>query len=117
MYLLRRVSGASFPTIGEHFSRNHSTVIYAVALIERRMERDAAFRQFVEELEAQIPRPTTTTDRFDRRTAGAESDGHSARDIGTINSHRHLHQHKATFRASIEKLQGRLNSRSTEAAA
>jgi hypothetical protein len=117
MYLLRRVSGASFPTIGEHFSRNHSTVIYAVALIQRRMERDAAFRQFVEELEAQIPRPTTTTDRFDRRTAGAESDGHGARDIGTINSHRHLHQHKATFRASIEKLQGRLNSRSTEAAA
>jgi Bacterial dnaA protein helix-turn-helix len=54
MYLLRRVSGTSFPTIGEHFHRNHSTVIYAVALIERRMERDAAFRQFVEELEAQI---------------------------------------------------------------
>jgi hypothetical protein len=115
MYLLRRVSGASFPTIGEHFRRNHSTVIYAVALIERRIKRDAVFRQLVEGFEAQITRPTT--DRFDRRTAGAESDGHGARDIGTINSHRHLHQHKAAFRASIEKLQGRLNSLSTEAAA
>jgi Bacterial dnaA protein helix-turn-helix len=80
MYLLRRVSGASFPTIGEHFRRNHSTVIYAVALIERRIKRDAVFRQLVEGLEAQITRPTTTTDRFDRRTAGAESDGHGARD-------------------------------------
>jgi chromosomal replication initiator protein len=79
MYLLRRVSGASFPTIGEHFRRNHSTVIYAVALIERRIKRDAVFRQ-LEGLEAQITRPTTTTDRFDRRTAGAESDGHGARD-------------------------------------
>jgi chromosomal replication initiator protein len=59
MYLLRRVSGASFPTIGEQFLRDHSTVIYAVALIERRMERDAAFRQFVEQLEAQITRATT----------------------------------------------------------
>ena len=117
MYLLRRVSGASFATIGEHFRRNHSTVIYAVALIERRMQHDAAFRQFVEELEAQITRPTTTMDRFDRRTAGAESDGHGARDIRTVNSHWHLHQHKAAFRARIEKLQGRLNSLSTEAAA
>ena len=59
MYLLRRLSGASFPTIGEHFRRDHSTVVYAVALIERRMGRDAAFRQFIEELEAQIARATT----------------------------------------------------------
>jgi chromosomal replication initiation ATPase DnaA len=57
MYLLRRLTTASFPTIGEHFGRNHSTVIHAVALIERRMERDAAFCQFVEELEAQITEP------------------------------------------------------------
>jgi chromosomal replication initiation ATPase DnaA len=54
MYLLRRLSTASFPTIGEHFGRDHSTVIYAVALIERRMEHDAAFRRFVEGLEARI---------------------------------------------------------------
>jgi hypothetical protein len=81
------------------------------------MERDAAFRQFVKELEAQITRPTTTTDQFDRRTAGADSDGRGACDIGTINSHRHLHQRKAAFRASIEKLQGLLNNLSTEAAA
>ncbi|MBV8356969.1 MAG: hypothetical protein JO189_03405 [Deltaproteobacteria bacterium] len=54
MYLLRRLTTASFPAIGEYFGRYHSTVIYAVALIERRMERDAAFCQFIEELEAQI---------------------------------------------------------------
>jgi hypothetical protein len=58
MYLLRRLSPASFPTIGEHFHRDHSTVIYAVALIERRLERDAAFRHFVEELETQIIQAT-----------------------------------------------------------
>jgi hypothetical protein len=68
MYLLRRASGASFPTIGEHFSRNHSTVIYAVALIESRITRDPAFRQLVGELEAQITRQPTTADRFDRQT-------------------------------------------------
>jgi chromosomal replication initiator protein len=54
MYLLRRVTGVSFPTIGEHFGRDHSTVIYAYQLIERRIARDAAFRGFIAQLESRV---------------------------------------------------------------
>jgi hypothetical protein len=44
----------------EHFNRDHSTVIHAYQLIERRM-RDAAFRLFIEKLEAQITGTVPTT--------------------------------------------------------
>jgi hypothetical protein len=47
--------------------------MYAFALIERRRQRDAAFRQFIEQLADQITgaRPTTT-ERCDRRPARTE---------------------------------------------
>jgi hypothetical protein len=95
MHLCRRITGASFILIGAYFGRDHSTCIYACSLIERRLQRDTAFRLFLEQLADQIigPRPATT-ERFDRRTAGTESDGHSSCGIGTIHLHRHLHQHK-----------------------
>ena len=37
MYLCRKITGNSFPSIGEHFGRDHSTVIHAFNLIERRV--------------------------------------------------------------------------------
>jgi chromosomal replication initiation ATPase DnaA len=61
MYLARRLSAASFPTIAAAFNRDHSTCIWAFQVIERRMTRDAAFRLFVEKLEGQITGTVATT--------------------------------------------------------
>jgi len=95
MHLCRRITGTSFILIGAYFGRDHSTCIYACSLIERRLQRDAAFRLFIEQLAGQITGVgPATTERCYRRTAGTESDGHSSCGIGTIHLHRHLHQHK-----------------------
>ncbi len=51
MYLCRRLTSNSFPSIGEQFGRDHSTVIHAVNLIERRVNNDAAFRLLIEKME------------------------------------------------------------------
>jgi chromosomal replication initiator protein len=51
MYLCRKLTSNSFPSIGEHFGRDHSTVIHAVNLIERRVNNDAAFRLLIEKIE------------------------------------------------------------------
>ena len=51
MYLCRRLLGASFPQLGEAFARDHSTVIHAVTVTERRLKEDAALRATVERLE------------------------------------------------------------------
>ena len=51
MYLCRRLLGASFPQVGEAFARDHSTVIHAVTVTERRLKEDAALRATVERLE------------------------------------------------------------------
>ena len=58
MFLSRRITSASFESIGKYFHRDHTTVIHACHLIERRMERDAAFRIFIEKLEGRITRTT-----------------------------------------------------------
>jgi chromosomal replication initiator protein len=58
MYLCRRFTDASFPVIGDRFGgRDHSTVIHAAQVIERRMREDAAFRATVERLERLLERP------------------------------------------------------------
>jgi chromosomal replication initiator protein len=54
MFFCRKITGAPFEFIGGHFNRDHSTVIHAYQLIERRMVRDAAFGLFIEKLESQI---------------------------------------------------------------
>jgi chromosomal replication initiation ATPase DnaA len=61
MYLCRKITGAPFENIGEHFNRDHSTVIHAYQLIERRMARDAAFRLFITKLEGRISGTVLTT--------------------------------------------------------
>src|SRR5215470_19052193 len=100
MHLCRRITGTSFTLLGAYFGRDHSTCIYACRLIERRLQRDAAFRLFIEQLADQITGVrSATTERFYRRTAGTESDGHSSCGIGTI----HLHQHKTVLPLCIEE--------------
>ncbi|TMA41795.1 MAG: chromosomal replication initiator protein DnaA [Deltaproteobacteria bacterium] len=54
MYLCRRLLSASFPHIGELFERDHSTVIHATTVTERRIKEDAAFQATVERLERTI---------------------------------------------------------------
>jgi len=54
MYLCRRLMSVSFPHIGELFGRDHSTVIHATAVTERRIKEDAAFQATVERLERSI---------------------------------------------------------------
>ena len=54
MFLCRKLTNSSFPTIGEHFGRDHSTVIHALNLVERRVASDAAFRRTVERIEREL---------------------------------------------------------------
>ena len=54
MYLCRRLMSASFPHIGELFGRDHSTVIHATAVTERRIKEDAAFQATLERLERSL---------------------------------------------------------------
>jgi chromosomal replication initiator protein len=54
MFLSRKITTAPFEFIGDHFHRDHTTVVHACRLIERRMQRDAAFRIFIEKLEGRI---------------------------------------------------------------
>jgi len=58
MYLCRRYTTASFPVIGDRFGgRDHSTVIHAAQVIERRLREDPTFRATVERLERLLERP------------------------------------------------------------
>ena len=54
MNLVRRITSASYPAIAAAFGRDHSSVIHGCHLIERRLERDPAFRLFIAEFEAQV---------------------------------------------------------------
>jgi chromosomal replication initiator protein len=54
MYLCRKMTDNSFPSIGEHFARDHSTVIHAYNLIARRIASDSAFRFSIEKVEREL---------------------------------------------------------------
>jgi chromosomal replication initiator protein len=52
MFLCRRYTDASFPTIGERFGgRDHSTVIHAAQVVDQRMKDDPTFRATIERLQ------------------------------------------------------------------
>lgn len=53
MYLSRKLTGASYPTIGSHFGgRDHTTVLHACKSIARRLESDVELSDSVRKLEA-----------------------------------------------------------------
>ena len=54
MYLSRKLTDSSFPRIGEHFGRDHSTVIHAYNLIARRVSNDSAFGMSIEKIEHEL---------------------------------------------------------------
>ncbi len=45
MFLSRKLTQQSLPTIGNAFARNHATVLYACRAVEARMQSDQGFRQ------------------------------------------------------------------------
>lgn len=55
MYLIREMTGISFPKVGECFNGKHyTTVKYACEKIEEEMKRDETFRRMVQEIENKI---------------------------------------------------------------
>lgn len=51
MYLAREITGKSLPCIGHLFgNRDHTTVIHAIAAVEKRMSEDPIYRADVEVL-------------------------------------------------------------------
>ena len=54
MFLSRRMTEHSTPTIGEAFNRNHATILHAVDTIEKRALGDADFRQALGVLERKL---------------------------------------------------------------
>jgi chromosomal replication initiation ATPase DnaA len=61
MYVARRLSDASWPSLARAFNRDHSTLYWACQVIERRVARDGAFRRSIESLQRRISDLTTTT--------------------------------------------------------
>ena len=70
MYLCRKMTDSSFPTIGEHFGRDHSTVIHAFNLIQRRVNNDSAFRFSIEKIERELKNAPANADRYDAEGYG-----------------------------------------------
>lgn len=55
MYLTRKLTGSSFPDIGEKIGgRDHSTVIYANNKIRKQLETDARLKALLQEIEDQL---------------------------------------------------------------
>lgn len=54
MYVCRKVTRASFPLLGHHFQRNHSSVHHAFKLIDKRLHTDGPFRRAVESIERDL---------------------------------------------------------------
>jgi chromosomal replication initiation ATPase DnaA len=61
-YYLCHTAGGSFPVVGQHLGRDHSSVHHVFWLIRRRMARDAAFRLFIEKLQSQIVATAVSTE-------------------------------------------------------
>jgi chromosomal replication initiator protein len=60
IYLCRKITSNSFPCIGRHFGCDHSTVIHAFNLIERRVNNNSAFRFSIEKIERRLKNVPTS---------------------------------------------------------
>jgi chromosomal replication initiator protein len=55
MFLMREMTKSSFPDIGQRFGgRDHSTVMYAVKMIEKKTKDDVSLRNSIETLRKSI---------------------------------------------------------------
>jgi chromosomal replication initiator protein len=48
MYLARELTGASYPRLGQHFARDHTSILYAWQMTVKRMGHDARLRAEIE---------------------------------------------------------------------
>jgi len=74
MYLCRKITANSFPSIGEHFGRDHSTVIHAFNLIERRVNNDSAFRFSIEKIERGLKNAPASAVPYDTKDYGQSAE-------------------------------------------
>jgi chromosomal replication initiator protein len=52
MYLLKKLTGMSFPEIGQVLGgKNHSTIIYGVKKMEECIKKDSKFKNSIEKIE------------------------------------------------------------------
>ena len=55
MYLIRSMTNSSVVDIGKVFdNRDHSTVLYSIQQIEKKMKKDPAFAETVKEIKTNI---------------------------------------------------------------
>ncbi len=54
MFLARKLTKLSTPEIGEHFGRNHATILHAVQKVEKEISKDEKYRLAVNKLERQL---------------------------------------------------------------
>jgi len=48
MYLARELTGASYPRLGQHFGRHHTSVLYAWRMTGKRLAKDARLAADIE---------------------------------------------------------------------
>ena len=63
IYLIREITGYSFPRIGGYFGRDHSTAIHSHTRIARRVAAEAPFRALLEELKEPLAAQNATHER------------------------------------------------------
>ena len=56
MYLARELTAASYPRLGQHFERDHTSVLYAWRMTVKRMAKDAALAAEIEGCKAILAR-------------------------------------------------------------
>ena len=55
IYLIRSMTNLSLDDIGKEFdNRDHSTVLYSIQQVEKKMKKDAAFAETVKEIKTNI---------------------------------------------------------------
>jgi chromosomal replication initiation ATPase DnaA len=54
IYICRALGGVSYPVLGTHFRRNHTTARWAVKTIATRMRHDAGFAHAIEQMEREV---------------------------------------------------------------
>jgi chromosomal replication initiator protein len=59
MYLARELTGASYPRLGQHFARDHTSILYAWRQTRKRMASDARLRAQVESCKEILGRTDT----------------------------------------------------------
>ena len=56
MFLARKLTGQSTPTVASEFKRNHTTVIYGAEAIQKRLSVEPKLRKSIEQITEQLGR-------------------------------------------------------------